>query len=516
MKKILVLCLTRFGDLIQTTPLLRGLRRDYPDALVNLAVLSRFKGILPLMKGFDNCFEFDKDEAARRIADGIDPLEAYQHMESFVALLERDHYDLVINLTCDRMSAYLLSATPAVSYSGLVAAGNDQRVIKGAWGNYLYSATQAENRKLNRINLVDIFSRLGGVKPDGLPVELHETTAGRDFAERFISEQDLAGTTLVGLQMGASDAVRCWPLESFARLSDLLQSRPGVRTVLFGSPGEKALADRAAARMERPPINMVGATGIQELFSLVKRCSILVTNDTGTMHFAAAGGTPAVMLSVGPAFFYGTGPYSAGNLALQPRIGCSPCRYDFVCTNPLCSSIITVDAVHAACRFMLGEPVNPAEDFTGVGVYRSRFAADGFLEWESLCNDDERQSALSKHYERVWKAFLGENTAPPPRPFLAVSAELKQLTGQGMDLTARITKAARQKPVPVKQLSDLGDREAAVEAGIKRLGECSPELAPVVDYLTLLRESINDDRLQVIAQQTHDLYRQGHRLASLL
>jgi len=512
MKEILVLCLTRFGDLIQTTPLLRGLKKAHPDARITLAVLNRFSGILPLIHGYDRVFMFDKDEAARRISCDDEPLAAFRHMDGFISLLEQEQYDLVVNLTCDRMSAYIVSALNAANVSGITSAGNGQRVISGMWATHLFSVLLGENRRLNRINLVDIFSRMGGVDPDGQAVELHETAAGRLFAERFIEREGLTGQTLIGIQLGASESVRCWPGESFARLSDQLQQAAGVRTVLFGSPGEKGLAEKAMAAMHSVAVNAVGRTGIEELCSLVKHCSLLVTNDTGTMHFAAACGVPVVMLSLGPAFFQCTGPYSAGNLALQPQLPCSPCRYNLTCNDPICRSILTVEAVHNACRFLMGESVELAAAFPGVGVYRSQFGQDGFLEWRGLCNFDAEQENITKNFERIWKEFL--NGADPRHP--RICSELGALTTRGMELTTQIMAATLQIPLPVERIAALGEQEAYVEAEIKLLGSCNPAMAPLVDFLTLVRENITDDDLYTIARQTHSLYEQGHRLATLL
>lgn len=514
MKEILVLCLTRFGDLIQTTPLLRALKKSHPTARVTLAALRQFSSVLPLMRGYDRTVIFDKDETAARIARGADPLVAYEQMEEFVRHLERDRYDLVVNLTCDRLSAYVVSTLAAGELAGIMAADNGQRVISGLWGTHLFSVMQGENRRLNRINLVDICTRMGGVEPDGRPVELRPTEDGELFADRFLAAQGVTGEKLVGIQLGASESVRCWPVESFARLSDLLQATNGVRTVLFGSPGEKEMAERAIAAMRIPAIDAVGKTGIAELFSLVRRCAMLVTNDTGTMHFAAAGGTPVVMLSIGPAFFHCTGPYSAGNLALQPKLPCSPCAYNLTCHDPVCRSVISVDAVHNACRILAGEAVDPTTAFPGVKVCRSSFGTDGYLTWETLGPEESAGEELAQRYARLWKDCLTGSAPLPSPPSLPLFPELELLTSRGMELTARILTASRQKALDLKEIGSLGEREAAVEAEIKLLGSRNPAMAPLVDFLTLLRENISGGELPDIAQATHYVYEQGSRLAA--
>jgi hypothetical protein len=268
--------------------------------------------------------------------------------------------------------------------------------------------------------------------------------------------------------------------------------------------------------MKTRPVNAVGRTGIEELFSLVRRCSLLVTNDTGTMHFAAAGGTPVVMLSIGPAFFQGTGPYSTGNLALQPNLPCSPCRYNFECHNPVCRNILSVEAVHNAGRLLMGQSMDLTDSFPEVRVYKSRFSPDGCLEWQGLCNEDTEQKELSDRYERLWKCFLTGSAPFKPDQRHPLASKLETLSAQGMKLTADIMKAAKQKPLPLQRIASLGEEETAVEAEIKLLGNCDPSIAPLVDFLTLVRENITGDDLHSIAQQTRHLYEQAQRLAALI
>ncbi len=515
MNDILVLNLTRFGDLIQTTPQLRRLRAAYPQARITLVAQKRFSAVLPLMRDFDRVKLFDQDELYRLMAIDDNPVNGFAFLDRFMSELEQDHYDLVINLTAGRMSAYLVSLLNADQVAGITSADTGQRVISGAWGLYMYSFLLGDGRRYTRLNLVDIFSRMGGTEPDGMPVELFETDAGKRFAESFLAREVPPGTRLIGIQLGASESSRCWPAESFARLSDTLQASGDVRTVLLGSPAERSLADRVRSQMHRAPLDAVGRTNIEELFSLLRRCALLVTNDTGTMHFAAAGKTPVVMLAIGPASLFCTGPYSAGNLALQPALPCSPCRYTINCPNPVCRDMVPVSAVHGACRMLLGEQVELQPTFQGVRLYRSYFGTDGYLNWEALCNTDHDHEELSQRYTRLWKTALVPSP-PPPGQSSPLLPELLSLTRQGLELTDQIEAASRQTPLPVERIVSLGEQEATVEAEIKALGVRIPAAAPLVDYLTLVRENITADEIQAVTAQTRALYEQGVLLASLL
>ncbi|MRR09947.1 glycosyltransferase family 9 protein, partial [bacterium] len=335
MKEIMILSLSRLGDHIQSTPLLRNLRSRYPGARITMVAERRFADILPLMGGFDRTILYDNRETAWRVGMEDDPLAAYTCLESFVRQLEDTRYDLVVNITMSRLSDFLVSLVPTAGASGTIAGARGARRVVSDWAAYLLSTLNGDNRRFNRINLVDVFTGIGGGKPDGRPVELFETARGRAFADQFLAAHGLDGRRLVGLQLGASKAIRCWDTDRFAALCDRLRERWGCKVVLFGGPGEKHLAEQVIAMAAHAPVDAVGKTSIEELFSLVKRLTLLVTNDTGTMHFAAAGGVPSVILCLGPAFFRGTGPYSSGTIALHPDLPWSPSPYRPHCAAPL-------------------------------------------------------------------------------------------------------------------------------------------------------------------------------------
>lgn len=518
MKDIAVVILTRFGDLIQSTPLLRILKRSYPEARITLVAEQRFTAVLPLIKGFDRVIIFDKEKIADKIVFADDPLVPYFSMEGFVAELERESYDLVINLTFSRMSAFLVSLMKADKVVGFTAGEKGERVIGSPWGTYLFSTQEGNNRLLNRINLVDIFSRLGGVKPDGKPVELVETEKGEAFADTFLRKNGLAGEKLVGLQLGASDSIRCWPPESFARLSDQLQERVGVRTILFGSSSEEPLALRALSNMARPAVSAVGGTSIEGLFSLLKRCALLVTNDTGTMHFAASGGVRSLMLCTGPAFFHGTGPYSAGNLALQADLPCAPCRYNFNCPDPVCRELLTVESIYEACGSMLQGEKSCGRGAGAVKIYRSFFGDDGYLDWQRCDGCDTGAEALGKRYGRMWKRCLDDSFSVSPLSEVSAdnAQELARLIEQGIDIASAITETSRATLLPLERLKELGDAESSLVEQIKLVGALHPENAPLVDFFSLMRDNITAEELPVIAEEIRRCYAWARHLASSL
>ncbi len=535
MKEILIINLGRYGDLIQTTPLLRVLKETYPSARVTLVAQKRFGAILPLISRYDRCILLDQDGLTRTLATSEGIPAAYGALEQFLGSMEGVRYDLVLNLTSSDFSAHLVALMDAAVVAGKTSDRDGRTLAMGEWGLYLYSFLRGDSRRYNRINLTDIFCNMAGLVPHGRPVELHETEEGRRSASTLLNRVGKIDLPLVALQLGASDPGRCWPAASFARLSDLLQETAGVRTVLLGSPGERTLADQARALMKHDPVDAVGSTDIQGLFSTLRRCTLLVSNDTGTLHFAAAGGIPTVMLAVGPASFFCTGPSSAGNLALRPPLPCFPCRYDLPCGNPVCRDSITVESVYNACRLLLGTPL-PEGDGYGIGLYRSDFAPDGYLQWQPLCHGNHDGEKLTRRYARLWKKVLGSGFKVQGSRFEVRGSEFKvqgsrfshgdapeplfpellRLTTEGRRVTQEIMTAAKLTPLPLSRISALGEEEAGLESDIRCLAVTNPDLSPLVDFMTILKENIAATDLHAIAATTHDIYARISHLVALL
>ena len=123
----------------------------------------------------------------------------------------------------------------------------------------------------------------------------------------------------VALNPGASEPARCWPTENFARLAETL-SAAGFSPLLVGAPSDRELCDKvqAAARIAIP--NFAGSTTIPEMATLLARCELLVSADTGAGHLAAAAGTTVLGLYGASAWFAETAPYGNNHLILQTPI----------------------------------------------------------------------------------------------------------------------------------------------------------------------------------------------------
>lgn len=134
------------------------------------------------------------------------------------------------------------------------------------------------------------------------------------------------GTIRVGVCAGAEyGPAKRWPLERFAEVVNQVSAQHApFRWQLFGAPGEKEMGEKLSAMLQAPHENLVGKTRLSELIAKLRQCQLLLTNDTGTMHLAAALGIPTVSI-FGSTCPIETGPLGERHIVIQHKIPCSPC-----------------------------------------------------------------------------------------------------------------------------------------------------------------------------------------------
>jgi heptosyltransferase-2 len=140
----------------------------------------------------------------------------------------------------------------------------------------------------------------------------------------------LAGRSWFGLNPGAEyGPAKRWPAERFVAAARIVQAKTQCRWMVLGGAGDRALAESITSDIARatgePPLNLAGRTSLRELAAVLKICDLVLTNDSGPMHLAAAVSTPVVAIfgSTAPEL---TGPeFSARAQVVRRPVPCSPC-----------------------------------------------------------------------------------------------------------------------------------------------------------------------------------------------
>ncbi len=474
MKQILVLQNQRIGDTLQTTPLLVGLREKHRPCRITLVTNNLFAD-LNLRGLVDEVVSFDQNGLFEALNDERTSIvNKFDHVREFVETFRRNRFDLVIDVPADRNMHLLASALRSVvEIRGVTL--SPTRGWRYSHEEVMLLYTVGLCREVNRFNLVDLQNLLAAVQPLEKKLHLPLRPEAEQSARRLLVEEgvDPEGSFIVALQAGASEERKRWGDTNFARLARILVQRLGARVLLCGSPAEADSGRRIAAEAGVPLVPAVGRTSVAELAALIRHCAALVTNDTGTMHVAAAVGTPVVDVSTGPVNFRETGPYAAGSFVVEGDIACSPCNFNALCHHYGCREMITPEMIFSlVATIRSGEDPSrlPARDFRGAKVHRAVFNDVGRLEFYPLFRYPVSLfQFLSFFYAHTWEVFY--KLRAQPRAVSEVIAEI----GRWHDLDASSKDLRQQVPGAVEELRHV---ESELKRGEKilrpLLGTCHP------------------------------------------
>jgi len=101
---------------------------------------------------------------------------------------------------------------------------------------------------------------------------------------------------LLAIHPGASCPSKLWPAERFAETADRLSQGYGFKTLIISGPHDIGIAQSVSRNMRTPSVNLAGRTSLSHLASLLKRCRLFISNDSGPVHIASAVGTPVVSI----------------------------------------------------------------------------------------------------------------------------------------------------------------------------------------------------------------------------
>ncbi len=344
--KIFILKPSSLGDVVQALPVLRLLKKHFPASTIYWWIEASLSPLLENDPDLAGLVRFDRHRWAspERWSEGLQSLKR----------LREEAFDLVIDLQA-------LARSSVVSWlvHGRLTVGLDD-AREGAPAFYDLRVP----RLSPLTHAVDWY--LGVLRALAVPVgrDFDWLPARPDVQTAIRQRWSLDAMPFIAFQPGARWTTKRWPAEHFATLiRSLAVELPDHRFVLLGSAADADLARTIAAVAPGRCLSLAGRTSLPEMVECLRLSELLVTNDSGPMHVAAALGRPVVGL-FGPTEPRRTGPYGQVERALQMRLPCVPClRGHCRHTPPLeCLTALPPDRVRRAVLDRLaGEPpVNAA------------------------------------------------------------------------------------------------------------------------------------------------------------
>ena len=324
------------GDAVMCEPALRGLRSLFPAAELTMLARPTIAELFTAYSGLDLVLVYD-DKVTHAGITG---------KWSLAGSLRRHNFDLAIlfqNAFEAAFIAWLAGIPRRYGYA------TDGRVL------FLTEPVAVPHRDMP-VHQVEYYWNM--LKPLGLsgavPLPTLHVSADEDrmadarLASAGIDSSDL----IIGVNPGSTyGRAKRWLPERFADVARQLverlekEERAHVAVALFGARGEESLGKDIASRIDSRSIVLSGATSIRELMAMIKRCRLLITNDTGPMHIAAAFGVPIVAV-FGPTDSRTTAPYRQERSVVREAVDCAPCLLRECPIDHRCMTRVSVDRVY--------------------------------------------------------------------------------------------------------------------------------------------------------------------------
>lgn len=336
-KKILVTFLMHLGDLTLTTPFIHALRKAAPDAHITFLADEKLKDVVLHNPYLDEVITIDKKGRDNSILALV----------ACARKLSKMDFDVVINLHPNERCSFICALTKTK-----VRAGTAHPLLKFKWDIFT-----PLNRKIHAAEMyMDILKQLGVEKIEHNGLEIFPSEENKQLAEKFWRENGVFKTDkLVGFNIGSAVVTKRWASERFAQVADTLAAK-GYKPVFFGGTMDEEMVQAAVSKMKTTPVVATGAFTIGTLAAAMKRCSLIITNDSGPMHVAISQKVPIVAM-YGPSSPKLYGPYTDDAVvvtAVPPCTGCSG-GMKHKCDDMQCMTRLTVEQVIEAAEKMLGE-----------------------------------------------------------------------------------------------------------------------------------------------------------------
>jgi lipopolysaccharide heptosyltransferase I len=321
-ERILIIKPSAIGDVVHALPILNLLRRRWPAAHISWLLTPGCSGLLQGHPQLDELIPFDRKLFGRTWKS----FTAAGKLATFSFALRARKFDLVVDLQGLFRSGLLSIQTGAPTRIG----SSSDREFGWIFSTHL-APVDWEQHAVDRYLSVAEFLGLGKS-----PVQFIFPTDDRD--RQFVADLLPNSEPFAVIFPTTHWQTKRWPIEHFAALIKPLRERFGLQTILAGSQDAQELAPQLPGA-----INLAGKTNLRQSVALLERARLVIANDTGPMHIAAALGRPLVTM-FGPTSPIQTGPYQRLDSVLQLDIPCSPC-FSRSCSHQSCLKQLTIQPV---------------------------------------------------------------------------------------------------------------------------------------------------------------------------
>lgn len=334
-KKILVTFLMHLGDLTLTTPFIHALRKAAPDAHITFLADEKLKDVVLHNPYLDEVITIDKKGRDNSILG----------LMACARKLSSMNFDVLINLHPNERCSFICAMTKCK-----LKTGTTHTIFKPMWDVFT-----PLNRKIHAADMyLDVLTQLGVDNLEHNGLEIFPSDEHFKNAEEFWRNHGVFGSDkLIGFNIGSAVVTKRWAPERFAQVADHFAEK-GYKPVFFGGTMDEEMVQEAISFMKATPVVATGSFTIGTLAAAMRRCSLIITNDSGPMHVAISQKVPIVAM-YGPSSPKLYGPYTKDATivtAQPPCLGCAS-GMKHKCDDMQCMTRLYVEQVIEAAEKML-------------------------------------------------------------------------------------------------------------------------------------------------------------------
>ena len=328
--RILIVNVNWIGDVLFSTPAIRALRKHFPEAHIACMVVPRCKEVLELNPHLNELIIYDEKGENKGLMGKL----------KIISNLKARRFDCVF------LFHRSLTRTLMVALSGIKERAGIDNPKRG------FLLTKKIKPQPSDIHKVEQFLNIVRTMVDGDDGKSMELFIGKEdeaSAREFLKSMGMGeNDRFFILNPGGNWDLKRWPAENFAGLGDRLHEKYKLPIVITGAEKDVELGKKISDLMKYKPIIAAGKTTLRQLAAIMKRASLVVSNDSGPMHIAVSQGAKTIAL-FGPTDPKVTGPYGEGiYTVLQKSSGKPDCKipcYNLRCEEALCMKAVTVEDV---------------------------------------------------------------------------------------------------------------------------------------------------------------------------
>lgn len=331
------------GDAVMTVPALRELRRVLPGAHVTLATRAWAEGIFEGADFIDDVLTIDSK------------VKGFKALSAQAREWGRRRFDLALLLP-NAFAPALVARAARVPLR--VGYATDRRALLLTHPLPVPAWRGQRNEVFYYLNVVAELERLthGSTVADSREPDIELAVSGERRHEARALLRDagarLDGPLIVLCPGSTNSRAKRWPAARFAALADMLAGRDGAQVVVVGAREESDVTEEVARLMRIRPALLTGRTSLAQTAAVLSVADLLVTNDTGPAHVAAAVGCPVVVV-FGPTNPVTTSPYSVTAAVVREPPVCAPCMLRDCPIDHRCMTAVAPEAVYERAAGMM-------------------------------------------------------------------------------------------------------------------------------------------------------------------